>query len=1295
MKNDALFVIAVSSSIPQFIIIQIRTQADNPALLDGLDAWLNLGLISDEQVKQLCQHYLSQRLPQPTVIQPTTIQPPQKPDQPVLSSPTQLNRFTQLWQSFQAEFSIRWLLFLGLFMVVVSSGVLAASQWERFPALGQYGVLFAYTLGFFAASFWASHSHQLPLTAQTLRWVTLLLIPLNFWAINGLGLWQGLINIFAITISTIILTGIVILLNFPQRYSHPLPIINQLILSYLHLGWGMISGFPLIAVYSGILTSAFVSLRQRHQKENPSFLAYIFPFGFLLTRATLVNQVPWHYLAFAIGLSGWLLYHRSSKIWRRLAYFLLAISWLIAFENQPWQAFGISLLGIHIVTQNLQQFWRKSDIAGLFLIGLQTFILIGRLIPDNGQEIILTTATQLTQAQGQLNVLIALSWFPYVILWALITEKLYQIFKAKLAGFGEKINLGLGLFLTSLGLFNPLVRSLNLLASTVLLFIITHRRPNSTRIYLTHLTILLTILSGIHWQFMNLNRHLWVIILLGLMVTEWIFYRWRLNHPDPDDSKTALLTSSAYFGFGLAGISYILLLEQFDLIALLHCRTTACAGFSPWSLSWLITPMLLTVLAYSYYRPNPKNHKFYSITPIKPLFKATEWSSISCILIQFLTLGLPRIRLISLGISTILLFLNSRIKPHQSQARLTIGFVLVTIGMGLWEGIPGFPTLSITNLWIVVAIILNSLWLLHRYLIRHSTPLSQSYSTAIHDWMNILLGFELISLTLYSAAIYNQLLPPSFSVLIATSLTLIPILYQGWIGTHFPVETEENQVFKISPAVIYCFSWTIELLMAQILSFTPRSMLYLAMANVLMGLLTQWLGNRLKNQITPTPFPHPWQMIPLCYGLLGILLRINQFDQLTGLMGLGVAFICISIGCHSRDFKPLVYIGLFGISFSLSQIVFYQVLSQSFAQQSLALAGVETSILYGYRILSRPLTRWIGLSEIELKIIADLHWGIASLFWFLSLSILPSHLLGLSLGMGLFLIRDAILQGRTNEPKIQAEIWVYLGIVQALYLIYSITPYEWMNILLLPWMGAIASVISYFLYLSPWQQWGWMAQPWQRTALFLPISFATFSLIVLPYSYRIEGYTSTLIAIIFYLFLSRFTQKIRCTYPALFLANLVIICELLSTKTNLDLVWWVTPITLSCLYIVQVDSSLKSPQQQHTRHLIRCFATGLICGSALISYQWTGIIPGIFSLVAIFAGLGLRVRAFLYIGTATFLINTGNQLILLNATYSFLKWVIGFCVGLTFIWIAANFETRREQVFTLFQESFSQLNDWE
>ena len=1056
----------VTSSIPQFIIIQIRTQADNPVLLEGLEAWLNLGLLSDEQIKQLSQQYLSQPLSSASV----TSSPPIQASQSPVSIPPKLNFIAQLWQSFRAELSVRWLLFLGLFMVVVSSGVLAASQWERFPALGQYGVLFAYTLSFFAASFWANRSNQLPLTSQTLRWVTLLLIPLNFWAMHGLELWQNLTTVGIVAIAAIILTGIIIRFNYYNNFSNLLTTVNQLILSYLHLGWSL-PNFPLIAVYVGILSSTIVSLRYPSRNANPTFLAYILPFIFLLTRATSSSQVSWESIALVIGIAGGLLYSRSFEFWRVTAYLILATAWVLAIDSQPWQAFGISLISLYLFIKSLQQFWRKVDVLALFLIGLQTFILIGRLIPVTAREVLLTTATQLTQTQNQPNVLISLSWFPYIILWVLITEWLQRKSKLKLAEFSEQINFGLGCLMTFCGLYNPITRSLNLLLSTITLFSITSRRPSFSRVYITHFALILTIVSWINWLILNLSLRYWAIIFIVLMMGEWGLYRLKLNNSSANISSAALLKSSAYFGFGFAGISYVLLLDELKFINLVNCRTTSCFGLTHWGLFWLITPIVLTLLAYSYSRLDSHSNNFIHTTPIIPLFPATNWSMVSCILLQFLTIGLPRLRLISLGVCSILLFLNSRIKPNPIKAALTIGFIIASIIISLWEGIPGIFTLSLTNIWLVLAIVLISLWILHHYLFTQDNRLTPSYSVAIYYWSNLICGLVLTGLTIYSAGVYNQLLPQSIIILIATVITFIAIMYRSWTFIQQDVNIEGIKIFKLPPILIYCFTLALELLIVQSLNLASLNTVYLAITNLFVGLVTQGLGYYLKRREATSSLPSPWYVIPLVLATVSLIILLN-----------------------------------------------------------------------------------------------------------------------------------------TNE----------------------------------------------FL-----------------------------------------GYIFTTITILYYLILARSNQQIRLTYFALFLANLILFRELVSAKIDQDLLWWVTPVALSCLYIAQVDSSLKHPQKRQNRHIIRCVATGLICVTALFTHQWTGIIPGIFSLIAIFAGLGLKIRAFLYIGTATFLINACNQLIILNTTYSFLKWIIGFMIGLCFIWIAANFETRRDQVISLFQDRVTEFDDWE
>jgi hypothetical protein len=157
----------------------------------------------------------------------------------------------------------------------------------------------------------------------------------------------------------------------------------------------------------------------------------------------------------------------------------------------------------------------------------------------------------------------------------------------------------------------------------------------------------------------------------------------------------------------------------------------------------------------------------------------------------------------------------------------------------------------------------------------------------------------------------------------------------------------------------------------------------------------------------------------------------------------------------------------------------------------------------------------------------------------------------------------------------------------------------------------------------------------------------------------------------------------------------MILKGLLPVHADTRFLWIVTPPALSLLYLVQVEPHLKGTNRRQIRHFIRCLSVGLICWVALLESQWMGIVPGAIALATIFLGLAFRTRAFLYIGTATFLINAFNQLILLNSIYSFLKWVIAFIIGLILMWIAANFETRREQLVSLLQNWLAELDNWE
>ena len=159
--------------LPEFdrpIRIDLTVKSSQTELLKGLDVWLKLGLISETTIKAIAENHLSCLIPEPkskrlaqnsiiSLQQPvstpeaeeTFIYQNSQSEQEVVeekaftyqdSPPEEREeRFKsdrplfifQIWQSFKDEFSIRWLLFLGVFLVMVSSGVLAATQWERFP----------------------------------------------------------------------------------------------------------------------------------------------------------------------------------------------------------------------------------------------------------------------------------------------------------------------------------------------------------------------------------------------------------------------------------------------------------------------------------------------------------------------------------------------------------------------------------------------------------------------------------------------------------------------------------------------------------------------------------------------------------------------------------------------------------------------------------------------------------------------------------------------------------------------------------------------------------------------------------------------------------------------------------------------------------------------------------------------------------------------------------------------------------------------------------------------------------
>ncbi|AVH72688.1 DUF2157 domain-containing protein [Nostoc sp. 'Lobaria pulmonaria (5183) cyanobiont'] len=1325
----------MSSPLERPLKIEIRLPSSDPQLLEGLDIWLRLGLISDAQVRQLCREFLIcavvlqpqveaqtkvvfatsdpvQQLPIAALQASSGKQPQQKPAKP--------NFISIMLQSLGAELSVRWLLFLGVFLVVVSSGVLAASQWARFPASGQYGVLFAYTLSFWGLSFWATRQNNLRLTAQTLLIATLLLVPVNFWAMDSFRLWQNPVDWIVVAIAFPTLTAITVLLSknqtiFTNLHPGKLPLANILGLSYLHWGW-QLRGFPLIAVYLATIATTIITVyhnlfqqphtvsddRRRLSISLPATVI-IYSLIVLLVRAIFVTKVDVTLLGLAIGICGWLmiwlaqqgrraggqgsrgageqggrgageagevgevtLIYSSSPLspsslllWERLGGVLLFLGWLVSVVNYPWQAIAVSGLGLWFVGSRLRRYSLKRDFAGVFVIGLETILLSWRLVPDNLQKLAIATGTQLTNSQNEPWALLGIALFPYVILMVALTDSLYRSQKRELAKFGELLTLLFGAFLTTIAIVNPTLRSLNLLFSTATLAFVTQRRSPSSLplVYLTHIMGVLTFCFTINWLFPSLTQQAWASILLALMVAEWRF-----------SLEEGLWQRSAWdIGLGLAAASFFLLWMNAE-----SSWYGIADSRSDWGVLWLVTPLALTGVA--------------NATIIERQITSRYLSVLAVIIAQLVTLQLSGIRLIGLAVGAGLMFANTRYLRNQVSALITEGFVLSFIGVLLWTGIPGLPRLAVAGWFVAGAIATLSLWLARTVLSRRGNELAVIYAAASDKWAITLCGLELLGLTLHSVLIYQGFTTSGFLFLIATAIALAAIVYRSW-------REPTNWAF-------YGIGWCLELLISQVLGLGERSIVRIAIANIALGLITQLVGEWWRRRHQLERFPSSLHILPLIYGAFSILLRLNTFTEWTGLYSLGAALIVIGVGRRRESFKPLLYLGIIGVSISAYELLFYQMSQASggaLGDGLIAMSALGASIMYAYRILSPWLVSYFRLTPEELKRIAHIHWvwGSCLLMAAIPLPIGVNRLVGLATGV--FLIRYAIFQGRNSPTSPNffggitiAEMWVYLGLLEVagmrIYWRETAVGRFWAGPLV-PWNGAIACVVAYFLYILPWESWGWSKRPWQQAAYIIPL--------IILWETRLQTYPITLVlAAGFYIFLAKVGENIRFTYISVALIDWALYRWFDSLRLT-DTLWYITPIGLSLLYIALVDTQLRLPEYKTPRHILRVLGSGLICGWAILFHQNTAWIPGIFSLIAIFAGLALRVRAFLYIGTATFLITTIYQSVIFSLQYSFLKWVVGLLVGILLIYIAANFETRRAQITSLIRSAIDEFQSWE
>ena len=1279
------------------IPVDLATDAASDHLLRELDRWIELGLLSENQSiaigRTLCSTLPADRAPVEDLPDLSEIEAPPPFRRPLFS-----NVKSRLVQSMVAEMSVLWLLFLGVFLVVMSSGVLAASQWQSFSTVAQYAILLVYTLAFGGASRWAMGQEKLQTTAQMLKAATLLLIPLNFLMMDVLGVLQASVGLGIL--ASVGLSALTLFLAPQRRVGF-----NLLGLGWLHWGWNL-GLWPLAATYLGTVGSAITLLPSRKtaeladdedpQSARPRAGASLVAVSLiiLLVRSLWLAQVPLYSLGLACGICGWMLcrLYRRYSLWPQLGIGIMALGWLVSVAQQPLQALGVSGLGLWLLKDRLQ---RQSEekpqlntLATLWLVGLQAASLLWLVVP--GRQAVLTAMGHFSpEPISALN--FAGVWLygyvGFMLLWTRRFRRQGQVAWARLT---EHLALGVAVVLVLMTLpqsspFTPL-SFLSIGGLTLTLGALSRLRPHTVKlVYATHGAAVVTVLSGLHliggagrWTDVR-----WAMVFLGLTLLEW--FASVAGHRYPQWRRSAW-----YLGIALGAVTYSLLLNNWD---------------SWLNLAWLGAPCMLTWLVH---RPqlvleSPKTVTFLTVVALAG---------------QSLLLSSWSMATLAFGVGTALLFLHSRRWPGQGYLpALTVGSAVAgghAAAIWLWlHSAPG------GQFCLTVASFAAVLTVLSRLLTPSPRALIKAYGAATRGWSRVLaLGlwgiFTLMLGLAYALAptvsngmgyVGRTTTPEIDTALRYGAAAIILVLARFW-GQRRLTNVDYGEFFYgLGLLVIMGLAlWT--------QAFNPY---VLGAAMVLLGLATQQMGAwAMKTRLALAS----WHMIPLIYALLGLGFGHFNFTAITGLYSMAAGTLALAVGKRQQGLHPFGYIGLGLLSLGGYELAIHRLLQSSGGAAGdgltlLALVGVAIALLY---LLGCPwIQRYTQLKTSAVLRVSTAHWLVAAALAILATASGQSRLgVALWLGCTSLLAVYAGLRGNyrwfprssetaptnTASRPVAAEPshhhnhrqWTWSGLIIAtVTLPYAVDQLLPNFTLMRSWGSLLACGLSLGVHCLAWQRYGWPGRPWRRMALSWPLLAILFSVATVKTQ-------SLLLVGAFYAAMAQRLRAVRLSYLSLGLLNWSLLRYLVPKG-------WFTPLGLgllaglSALYILEVDPHWQAVSARRQRHYLRCLASLLLGLTAILQAE---ISAPVFIGVSLGVGFGLmgmglyqQVRAYLYIGTFTFMAQIARAVMMFVTTDGCLLWAIGIVFGIALIWIAATFESRRAQINDLLQRWSTVLDSWD
>ena len=684
--------------------------------------------------------------------------------------------------------------------------------------------------------------------------------------------------------------------------------------------------------------------------------------------------------------------------------------------------------------------------------------------------------------------------------------------------------------------------------------------------------------------------------------------------------------------------------------------------------------------------------------------------SVVALAAQLLLLNSWQTATIALFAGAGLMLLHSWRWPHQPS--LPVLVVGLAVGGGhttaLWLMSPAWPE-KIAQLLLVVAFIVSILSILARQLSRQSRPLLNAYGAACQGWSQTLAIALHLSLIAISGLVYT--LGPEFIDWILGAESTDALLRYGTAAIILVLSRlfAQHRLTNLHYWELACGVGLIAT-MGLLLGGQENPQI-LAATMVALGLLTQLAGTlyvaqkqRANQQYAYLP---SWHYIPLAYGILGLGLGHLGFTATTGFYSVVVGIVTLAIGKRQDALRWLRYAGLGLFSLGIYELVIYRMLQASGGQVGdglTLLALVGSAIATVYLLCHRWVQRYSQLTAAEVNMVSLLHWLLAVGLTALAMISGQSNLgVWLWLGNSSLLTLYAGLRGNYHwlpaddeqsdkQNRRSHHQWTWSSLIIATVAIsYSAIQLIPDLTLLKSWGALLTCGLSLIVLRLPWQHWGWPLRPWRRIAL----SWPALAILLSITAVKTQG---LLLVGAFYALMAKQRQAARLSYLSLVLLNWSLWRYLINQG-------WMTPLWLgimlglSGLYILEVDPRWQIVSARQERHRLRSFATLLIGLTALFQAETTSpLFIGLSLLISgsfISLGLMMQVRAYLYIGTLTFILQILRTITLFISTDGRLLWAIGIMVGITLIWVAATFEARRAQIGQLLNHWSDLLSSWE